>query len=106
MVHPGQVQHAMEHQDAQFIFRTVAMLGGLKGGTVERDSDFASCIRRKGEYVRRVILAAESAVQPAKLAIIRNKAGDAAAAGDFGGYLTQELSQRSAAYASRRMAEQ
>ena len=37
MVHAGQVQQAVQHQDAQFVLDAVAQFGGLRRGAVERD---------------------------------------------------------------------
>ena len=37
MIHSGQVQQAVQHQDAQFVLDAVAQFGGLRGRAVERD---------------------------------------------------------------------
>ena len=39
VIHAGQVQQAVQHQDAQFVLDAVAQFGGLRRGAVERNRD-------------------------------------------------------------------
>ena len=41
MIHARQVQHAVQHQDAQFVVDEWPKLGGLRRGAVEGDRDLA-----------------------------------------------------------------
>ena len=53
VIHAGQVQHAVQHQDAQFVLDAVAQLGGLRARRGRRRSRYPS--GRKRQYVGGVV---------------------------------------------------
>lgn len=102
MVVAGEVQDAVQHQNANFVGESVALFARLRGGAVEGNSDFAACRVGKRENVSRVIFAEELAIQAAQLAVIGEQAGDFAAAREA----AQKIGEVVAAQASGGVPEQ
>jgi hypothetical protein len=111
MIHAGQVQNSVQHQNPEFIFNGVAELGGLLRGAVERDGEFSRLtVRgRKREHIGGMILAPKLAIEFAKLPVVRDQARyGAPAAGDlrdFGEERTQCAPPNAPANRARWMAE-
>ena len=97
MIHAGQVQRAVEHQDAQLVGERMAALGGLSPGAVDGDGDVACesvpvrC--RERQHVGRIVLPAKLPVEAADFGVIRDQAGDGPAARDAPRELAQKLAQ-------------
>jgi hypothetical protein len=101
MIHPGQVQGAVKHQDSQFIGERMSALGGLNPGAVDGDGDVArkparqaiGICGRKRQNVGRLVFRAKLPIQAADFCVIRDHAGDRPAARDTPCELVQEVAQ-------------
>ena len=75
MVFSGQVQDAVQEQDADFVAQGVAMLGSLAGGGLERDGEVAGVLPGnlirggKAEDVGSFVFAAEGFVEALELGV-------------------------------------
>ncbi len=63
MVIAGEVQHAVQDQDLQFVGGAVAVAAGVFASDVGGNGDVTACGAREGEHVSRLVLAAEAAVE-------------------------------------------
>ncbi len=78
MIHAEQVQDPVQHQDADLVELRMPELAGLPGGAAGGDGQLAqpscSLLGGKRQYVGRVIVAEEFAIQAAQLAIVGDQA--------------------------------
>ncbi|HLJ15558.1 MAG TPA: hypothetical protein VKV15_13745 [Bryobacteraceae bacterium] len=83
MIHTGQVQGAVEHQNPDFGVYTMAVLDSLSRCPIGGDRDIAQKTigrtRGKRQYIRHRIGMAEFAIQPAQFTIVCNQAAKAVA---------------------------
>ena len=92
VVEAGEVQEAVEEENAEFGFEGVAVFGGLAGGGVEGDSEVAGVLvglREAGdgvggeaEDVGGFVFVTEGAVEAFKLGVGCEQDGDGAGEGD------------------------
>jgi hypothetical protein len=81
MIEPGKVKQPMENQHAQLRRQRMTLLAGLTPGRVHTDGDvaieffllFDDWICRKRKHVRRFVLAAILAIEPANFSIRGNQ---------------------------------
>jgi hypothetical protein len=79
------MEHAVEHQNAEFVLGGVAELASLGAGAGRGDREVAEVTVRPGErkHVGRVILAAKLSIEAAQLGVAGDQAIEALAASDL-----------------------
>jgi hypothetical protein len=97
MIKACQVQHAMQHENANFIEQGMAVLCGLRGSAFDGDGHFAHFGWRvatgKGEHVRGIFAVQKLAVQAKQLAIAAHEAGERTVTGYLCGEAARKLLQ-------------
>ena len=102
VVHAGEVQETVEEEDAELFGESVAVLGGLAAGGLERDGEITGVAvvealgRGEAENVGGLVLAAELAVQAAESSVVRQEDFDLAVEADCGPCLVGETGERNA----------
>jgi hypothetical protein len=83
MIHAGQVQQAMEHQDTEFIDASMAEFCGLGLGAFGGNDDFSQIFAcggvREGQNIGGVVVAQEHGVQAAQFGVTADDARELAA---------------------------
>ena len=92
MIHPQQVEHAVEHQDPDFLLRSMPKFAGLRAGPGQGDGEIAERPLACGRWQAAdgndstsvaIVLAAEVAIQAAQFGVAGDQAVECAALGDF-----------------------
>jgi hypothetical protein len=110
VVHAQQVEEAVQHQDADFVFKRVAECGCLSPGLGGGDGHFAEgwgrWLCRKREDIGRVVFAEEIAVEAPQIAVAGDEACERAILGNFAAQSSGEAFQAAAVQFRRGPAEQ
>ena len=100
MIHPQQVQDAVQHEDANLVQWRVTELARLPGGAAGGDgqiTEHARTFEGERQHIGGVVMAQEAEVQAAQLAVVGDQAVELAAACDCVAQRSRELLERRAA---------
>src|SRR4051794_25625793 len=100
---PKEVKNAVQHEDAQLVLGGMAEVASLRASAHHRNGEIAEMAVLAGErqHVRRVVLAAEIAIEAAQLGVAGDQAIEAAAAGNTAFQSAREGGKGSGAHVRR-----
>src|SRR3984957_2969983 len=100
------MQHAMQHQDLDFLADRVPVLGGLAPGMLERNRNVAEEPKGlpggKRQHIRSAVIFTKIAVEPPQLRISRDQASEGTSACNFGLQALRESARLPPRKASRK----
>jgi hypothetical protein len=83
MIESHQMEHAVEHQNTNFVDSAMPKLAGLRLGALDRDCEIAErpnfSTGRERENISRVIMTQKLKIQPLQRAVSGDEANDTAA---------------------------